>query len=595
MAIAANQIPTAVIGNIVVACATVGVLWSALPQPGLLAWATLMIVTGLARMMLSRGAIREGGRTAMPRQMRLVVWLTGIQGLLWGVLGSVLVPIGDIELRAFIDCVVVAMAAAAVASNVALPNAGRLFVIGALAPMGIFCLFGPHTRTSIMLAVLCLFYLGILLALLRGTSSALVSAVMARLHNEQLKSEVETVCAQLSEAVRTAEDANLSKSRFLANMSHEIRTPMNAVLGLATTLLDEDLETGHRQAVGAIRESADVLLRLINEVLDFSQIEAGRITLEAEPFSPRKLTRDTLHVVNARAAAKGVLIDMRWDETLPEGLNGDAGRIRQVLLNLTANAVKFTEQGQIVVTVRGIEADANTVTLEWQVRDSGIGIAPEALRNLFQDFTQADESISRRFGGSGLGLAISRRLVEMMGGTISASSVQNVGSVFSFRLTLPTARAPVLEEDDDRALVEALHAALRTLGRRMRVLLAEDNPINQFVARQLLKGFDIHVDIANNGVEAVAAAARLDYDLIYMDMRMPEMDGLEATREIRRRYSEGSRVPIVAFTANAFEEDILACRLAGMDGFITKPVRKGAFIGAALKALTQRSLAGAAA
>ncbi len=615
---AARQAPVAVTGNVMVSGCTIGVLWPHVPLAHLLAWFALMVVVGAMRWRLSAAALARTAEAAvMARHMTRLVWLAGVNGLLWGGLGSVLVPLGDMELRAFTSCVVVAMAAAAVASNVALPAAGRRFIAAALLPLSASYILSPASHTSFALATLSLFYLCVLLALLRSTAAVLAEAIQARLRNEELRAEVETVCAQLAQTAEIAREANRSKSRFLADMSHEIRTPMNAVLGLAVTLLDEDLPPGPRESVNAIHDSANVLLRIINEILDFSQIEAGRVTLEEAPFSPRELVRETMTVVGPRAAAKGLAIRTEWDPALPEGLHGDAGRIRQILLNLTSNAVKFTGQGEIVISVlrMGVEADEaskgsvsnehvpkgnvpgdgiagndmprGNVTVEWRVHDSGIGISPAALRTLFQDFTQADESISRRFGGSGLGLAISRRLVELMGGTITACSVPGAGSVFSLRLSLPAAAPPPAARADDDASGETLRAVLTASGRAVRVLVAEDNPVNQFVIRQFLKHFAIGIDVVSDGRAAVEAAGRTVYDLIYMDMRMPGMDGLEAAREIRRRAGAGPRVPIVACTANAFEEDIQACRAAGMDDFITKPISKADFIAITSRALRQ--------
>ena len=536
----------------------------------------------------TKALVPDAAADAMARCIALLTGFAGVNGLLWGALGSVLVPLADIELHAFTSCVVVAMAAAAVASNVATPAAGRAFVVAALLPLAVSCVFGPPSRTSMALAVLCLFYLGVLLAFLRGTAAALSDAVSARLHNEQLRAEVEAASVKLAAAVEVAQAASRSKSMFLANMSHEIRTPMNGVLGLASTLLDENLDPAHLETVAAIRESATALLRIINDILDFSQIEAGRMTMEAAPFSLEKLMHDVVTAAaGGRAAAKGLSIVVDRDDTLPAGVLGDAGRIRQVLLNLISNAVKFTERGQVTVAVRRVATAGDRIAIEWQIRDTGIGISPAALTTLFQDFAQADGSIARRFGGSGLGLSISRRLVEMMGGTIAAASESGAGSVFTVRLTLPEAELPAASGEQVIATAESLYAVLRAHGRRLRVLLAEDTPTNQVVVRQILKSFNIRVDIASNGLEAVDAASRVEYDLIYMDMRMPEMDGLDATRAIRRMESPGRRVPIVAFTANAFEEDARACRAAGMDDFIAKPVRKSAFIGATVNALAR--------
>ena len=585
---AARQVPTAVIGNVIVALCVTGALWHSVPREPLLLWLCLMAGAGAMRLSIGLDVVSaDSAIPDMSRKMNRLAWLGGAMGLLWGLPGAVLVPSGDMELRAFTSCVVVAMTAAAVASNIALPLAGALFISGALVPIGVSFLFSPVSPVNGALALLSFFFLGVLLVFLRASSATLSEAVVARSHNEYLKAEVDKACLALAEAVEVAREASQSKSRFLANMSHEIRTPMNAVLGLATTLLDETLAPEHRESVGAIRDSADVLLRLINEILDMSQIEAGRITLENAPFSPSKVIQDTINIVSARAAAKGLMVDMNWDDTIPEGLCGDVHRIRQVLLNLVANAVKFTETGGIVIAARRIGAAGQYVTTEWSVRDTGIGISAAGLASLFQEFRQADASISRRFGGSGLGLSISRRLVEMMGGTILAHSEPGDGSVFSFQVTLPIASVPTEATRDDTSEA-ALRAALRSIGPKPRVLLVEDNPINQLVARQFLKHFDVQVDVANNGLEAVEAACRVSYDLIYMDMHMPEMDGLEATRAIRQRPSRDRRVPIVAFTASAFEEDELACRAAGMDDFISKPVRKSVFVDVTLRALTRQ-------
>ena len=616
-----GQVPAAAAANAVVAMGTVVVVWPSVSALYSLPWLALMAATSLARVWLARLAAKAGARAgdsesgtaSMARHRAGMTVVAGINGLLWSVLGGILVPPWDTEPRAFTSCVLVAVAATAVASHVALPAAGRVFAAAVLVPWCASYALYPVSTINIALAVLGMVYLALLLNLLHRTGAVLEGAIAEQLRNGELHAEVETTCARLAQAVETAREANRSKSRFLASMSHEIRTPMNAVLGLSAALLDEPLPPGHRESVGTIHDSAGTLLRIINEVLDFSQIEAGRVTLEEAPFSPRDLVRETVTVVGPRAAAKGLAIRTEWDPALPEGLRGDAGRIRQILLNLAGNAVKFTGRGEVVIGVLriGPEADGapmtskpgenkpgenkpgenepeRDVTVEWRVHDSGIGISPTALRTLFQDFAQADESISRRFGGSGLGLAISRRLVELMGGTIAACSVPGEGSVFSFRLSLPAAPPPPAAAGaDGDACGETLRAILAASGRAVRVLVAEDNPTNQFVIRQLLKQFAIAVDIAADGHAAVEAADRTAYDLIYMDMRMPGMDGVEAAREIRRREGAGRRAPIVACTANAFEADIQACRAAGMDDFIAKPIGKADFIAMTARMLRQ--------
>jgi signal transduction histidine kinase/CheY-like chemotaxis protein/HPt (histidine-containing phosphotransfer) domain-containing protein len=382
-----------------------------------------------------------------------------------------------------------------------------------------------------------------------------------------------------------AESANLAKSAFLATMSHEIRTPMNAVLGLAGSLLDDSLTPTQREAVNAILDSGASLLRILNDILDFSKIDAGQMTLEPAPFSPATLTQHAVSILGPRARAKGLTIGAEADPSLPAGLMADHGRIRQVLLNLVSNSVKFTDTGSVTISARCIAREGGAATVEWSVRDTGIGIAPDRIDSLFREFVQADNSINRRFGGSGLGLVISKRLVEQMGGSIGVASAIGVGTTFRVRLTLPITDAPPEVRAAPANEAQALEAWSAALGRPLRILFAEDNPTNQFVARQLLRGVAVQVDFVGDGVEAVDAASRFNYDAIFMDMRMPELDGLAATRLIRQRGGALAHVPIIALTANAFPEDVKACFDAGMNQFVTKPVTKDVLIAAILRDL----------
>lgn len=405
---------------------------------------------------------------------------------------------------------------------------------------------------------------------------------------EQARAVAETDLAR--ERERHAEEASRAKSGFLAMMSHEIRTPMNAVLGLAGTLLDSPLPPQQRSVVTAIRDSGDSLLRLLNDILDFSKLDAGRMTLEAAPFSPIVVTHNTISILGPRATAKGLSITAETDPDVPPALLGDAGRIRQVLLNLVSNAVKFTEAGKVGVHAACLARTATTATIEWTVSDTGIGIAATSLDTLFGEFVQADSSITRRFGGSGLGLAISKRLLDRMGGTIAVESTPGKGTTFRVRLTLPIAdHAPLAAPAHRSDISQAFTDRLRELGRPLRVLFAEDNPTNQLVALQLLKGFNVQVDVVADGLEAVDAASSFLYDVICMDVRMPELDGLQATRLIRRRGGQLATVPIVALTANAFPEDVQECFAAGMNQFVPKPVHKDVLVNAILEALIRRA------
>jgi signal transduction histidine kinase/DNA-binding response OmpR family regulator len=385
--------------------------------------------------------------------------------------------------------------------------------------------------------------------------------------------------------IRAAEGANAAKTTFLAMMSHEIRTPMNAVLDMATTLLETHLNAEQRRYVVAIHNAGDSLLEILNDILDFSKLEAGQLTLEHIAFSAEALVQNTLSIIGPRATAKSLAIRSINDPTLPPALVGDAGRIRQVLLNLVSNAVKFTAAGEIVVATRCIAIDHEAATIEWTVSDSGIGIAPERIGALFTNFVQADNSINRRFGGSGLGLAICKRLTEQMGGEIGVTSTPGKGSVFSFRLTLPVAEAIAVPEQNDETAYAALRARIAAIGRPLRTLIVDDNPTNRLVAAKMLRDFDIQTDTACDGAEAVTAANRFSYDLILMDVRMPEMDGFQATRTIRARGGRLASIPVIAFTANAFPEDIQACHDAGMNDLVVKPARKKALVDAILRTL----------
>ena len=569
----------------------VGLIWKDLPHEVLSVWLGVMALLFIYRSVVLYFKIySDENKSAIDkyvvRRWYLVsVFLTGAG---WGITSTLMFPFNELH-QIVLAFILVGVSATGVAySSVAwvyygyvgcvlLPLMIRLFYMGGEIYYALSAMTGFFLGVMIM-AVYRMYKSSIAELELSYKNETLIDDIMnASVNleslNDNLKNEIQhgkRIEAELKEAKDKAEKMSLTKGEFLANMSHEIRTPMNGVIGTLQLLEGTRLDTEQKEFVETAHKSADALLAILNDILDISKIEAGKLNFENIAFDFKQIVKDIVVLHSLKSEQQGVLLTQEIDSALPEALLGDPTRIRQVIVNLVSNALKFTRQGEVKVSVDVVKNNTDSVDVKITVSDTGIGIPKIALETLFNAFTQADGSTTRKYGGTGLGLAIVSQLVDMMGGSLGVESEEGKGSAFWFV-------ASFQRTDKVAEVVELSVSKKESLRLNAKVLLVEDNQINQMVAMKMLQKVGLNAALANNGIEALSILKEQCFDLVLMDCQMPEMDGFDATREIRKLDIQtlyDQRLPVIAMTANVMSGDRERCLEVGMDDYIGKPVQQ---------------------